>query len=132
MILNKSSKQLVIEANSEIRTLTIDEAFDAYHTASAIFIDIREQYELEQRGYIPNVMHIPRGVLEFKVDPESPYYERAFDACTNIILFCQSGWRSALATLALQNMGVMSVAHIDGGYNAWLEADGPIEKVGNL
>lgn len=127
MVLSKNSKQLVNEANKQIRTLAIDDAIQAYSSASAIFIDIREQFELEQRGRIPGSIHIPRGVLEFKVDPDTPYYDPVFDKQEAIILFCQSGWRSALATLALQNMGIRSVAHIDGGYAAWLDVGGKVE-----
>ncbi len=127
MVLIKNSQQLVIEANNQIRTLTIDEAIQAYISSSAIFVDIREQFELEQRGRIPGTIHIPRGVLEFKVDPDSPYFDSVFDKPEPIILFCQSGWRSALATLALQNMGIHSVAHIDGGYAAWLGAGGKVD-----
>jgi rhodanese-related sulfurtransferase len=93
-------------------------------------VDIRDVRELEREGTVPGALHAPRGMLEFWVDPESPYYKPVFgDESKEFVLFCGAGWRSALATQALKNMGMTNVAHIDGGYAAWLKASAPTETL---
>jgi rhodanese-related sulfurtransferase len=90
------------------------------------FVDLRDVRELEREGLIPGAFHAPRGMLEFWVDPASPYHHKAFaDPGKRYVLFCALGWRSALATKTLQDMGLPAVAHIDGGYTAWKSAGGP-------
>ena len=94
------------------------------------FIDIRDVRELEREGVIPGAFHAPRGMLEFWVDPASPYHKPLFGENKQFVIFCAMGWRSALATRTLQEMGVGKVAHIDGGFTAWKEAGAPVaEKV---
>ena len=90
-------------------------------------VDIRDVRELEREGTAPGAMHAPRGMLEFWVDPASPYFKPVFaDESKEFILFCGAGWRSALATQTLQNMGMTRVAHIDGGFAAWKQAEAPM------
>lgn len=127
MALTKSSKQLVKEANAKIQTLSLDEAKGKLGQADVQFIDIRDVRELEREGTIPGAMHAPRGMLEFWIDPESPYFKPVFAENKQFILYCQSGWRSALATATLQDMGLKNVCHIEGGYGNWLKSDGPTE-----
>ena len=89
-------------------------------------IDIRDVRELTHGGTVPNAFHAPRGMLEFWVDPASPYYKPVFgDESKEYILFCGAGWRSALATKALQDMGMTNIAHIDGGFTEWVKQGAP-------
>jgi rhodanese-related sulfurtransferase len=95
-----------------------------------VFVDIRDVRELEREGMIPNALHAPRGMLEFWVDPDSPYYKPIFGEGKKLVLYCASAWRSALATQTLQKMGVPNICHVEGGFSAWKKAQFPIvEKV---
>jgi rhodanese-related sulfurtransferase len=95
-----------------------------------VFVDIRDVRELEREGMIPNALHAPRGMLEFWVDPESPYYKPIFGEGKRLILYCASAWRSALATETLQKMGIPKVCHLEGGFSAWKKAQLPtVQKV---
>ena len=94
--------------------------------ADTSFIDIRDIRELEREGMLPGALHAPRGMLEFWVDPESPYYKPVFGEGKRLVLYCASAWRSALATETLQRMGVPRVCHIAGGFTAWKAAQLPI------
>ncbi len=94
-------------------------------------VDIRDPRELEREGTVPGALLAPRGMLEFWVDPASPYFKPAFgDESKEFVLFCGAGWRSALAAKALQDMGMTNVAHIDGGFGAWLKAEAPHRNPG--
>lgn len=95
-----------------------------------MFIDIRETKELEREGSIPGAFHAPRGMLEFWVDPDSPYHKDIFSSGKHLVLYCQSAWRSALATATLVDMGLTSVSHVEGGFSAWKKAGAPIEDAG--
>tara|TARA_B100000963_G_scaffold323700_1_gene308696 strand:- start:56 stop:439 length:384 start_codon:yes stop_codon:yes gene_type:complete len=113
----KSSKSLVSEALSQIETINVDQAFDKVNNNQCNLIDIRDVRELENEGRIDNSLHIPRGMLEFWLDPESPYFkEGKLDMQKEIILFCAGGLRSALAAKTLKDMGFEKVSHIDGGF----------------
>ena len=125
MALTRSSKQLVDEATARITTLTAEQARAALGDPGVLFVDIRDVRELDREGMIPGAYHAPRGMLEFWVDPESPYYKEAFGPGKRFVLYCQAGWRSALATAALQDMGLDAVCHIGGGFAAWKESGGP-------
>ena len=92
-----------------------------------ILVDIRDAPELEAAGRIPGSIHIPRGMLEFRADPATPYHQAPLDPARRVILHCASGGRSALAAVALKEMGYERVAHLDGGFNAWKEAGQPPE-----
>ena len=93
-------------------------------------VDIRDPRELEREGTAPGCIHAPRGMLEFWVDPASPYFKPVFaDESKEFILFCGAGWRSALATQTLQHMGMTNVAHIDGGFAAWKQQGAPLQTL---
>lgn len=126
--MKKSVKQLVKEANSQIETLSIGEALDLQGKEGVTFVDIRDIRELEREGQVPGAVHAPRGMLEFWVDPESPYHRELFASGNRFVFFCAAGWRSALATRAVQDMGLENVCHIDGGFGAWKESGGAIEE----
>jgi len=128
----KTAKQLVDEAMAVIRTLSLDEARALHAAGRALFVDLRDVRELEREGVIPGAVHAPRGMLEFWVDPQSPYFHKAFEgagaAGRPMVLFCAAGWRSALATKTLQEMGFGEVCHIDGGFTAWKLAGAPVAE----
>ncbi|WP_111896265.1 rhodanese-like domain-containing protein [Acinetobacter sp. MB5] len=126
MSLKKSSKELVEEAQKKIVSLTFEQAKILLNNANTIFVDIREIHEINQFGTIPNALHVPRGILEFVVDPESPYFNPILGKNKKIILFCRSSWRSALAALTLQEMGIQDIAHLVGGFDAWIESGGEV------
>jgi rhodanese-related sulfurtransferase len=128
MPLLKSSKQLVEEANERINTLSIEEAKAKLGKSDIVFVDIRDVRELERDGTIPNAIHAPRGMLEFWIDPESPYFKPIFGEDKQFVLYCQSNWRSALATAALQDMGLSRVCHLEGGFNAWKNSGGDVAQ----
>ena len=114
---------LVARAKSEITTLSADEAARLQADDRALLVDIRDVRELDREGRIPGAIHAPRGMLEFWIDPDSPYHKPAFATNKTLILFCASAWRSALAAKTLQDMGVPNVAEMDGGFKGW-KADG--------
>jgi len=124
----KTAAQLVAEANDLVDTLSPDEAMALRDEPEVLFVDIRDVRELQQQGTIPGAFHAPRGMLEFWVDPDTPYYKSVFEEHDRLVLFCQSSWRSALAARALLEMGV-PVAHIGGGFKAWQAAGGEVETV---
>ncbi|MBN4054048.1 rhodanese-like domain-containing protein [Haliea sp. AH-315-K21] len=127
MVLIKSCKQLVEEANAKIQTLSLDEAKEKLGQPDVQFVDIRDVRELEREGTIPGAIHAPRGMLEFWIDPDSPYFKPVFAEDKQFIFYCQSGWRSALATATLQDMGLKNACHIDGGYGNWKKFGGSTE-----
>ncbi|WP_025898221.1 rhodanese-like domain-containing protein [Sneathiella glossodoripedis] len=126
--MKKTVKEMVAEANSKITTLTIEQALELYGQENVRFVDIRDVRELYKEGAIPGAMHAPRGMLEFWVDPESPYHRAEFSEEKKFVFFCAAGWRSALATATVQSMGLENVCHIDGGFGAWREAGGKVEE----
>ena len=113
----KSSHTLVAEALSEIKTITPEQALKLSNENKCNLIDIREKGELDKTGRVENSHHIPRGMLEFWLDPESPYFKNGkLDMEKGIVLFCAGGLRSALAAKSLKEMGFENVSHIDGGF----------------
>ena len=115
----KSSSQLVAEALEEIKTINTDEAFQIVESNNCNLIDIRDVRELEKEGRVENSHHIPRGMLEFWLDPEGPYFKSGkIDMNKEMVLFCAGGLRSALAAKSLKDMGFEKVSHIDGGFGA--------------
>ena len=120
--------QMVSEAKSQIENLDNDQ-LAAEIESGALIVDIREQNEREQLGVIPGAMHVPRGLLEFWAEPESPMHRDEFQLDRRIVLHCATGGRSALAAVALKELGYSNVAHHEPGFNAW-EADGrPVEEI---
>jgi rhodanese-related sulfurtransferase len=125
--MKKTAKQLVDEAMTEVTTYTVDQARALHGHPGVQFVDIRDVRELEHEGVIPGAVHAPRGMLEFWFDPESPYHRDVFAQDKEYVLFCAAGWRSALATKTLMDMGMERVAHVDGGFKAWKASGGPVE-----
>ena len=120
----KSSHTLVAEALSEIKTITPEQALKLSNENKCNLIDIREKGELDKTGRVENSHHIPRGMLEFWLDPESPYFKNGkLDMEKEIILFCAGGLRSALAAKSLKEMGFENVSHIDGGFALISQSD---------
>ncbi|MDA9606935.1 rhodanese-like domain-containing protein [Candidatus Pelagibacter sp.] len=120
----KSSQTLVSEALSEVKTITADEALKMSNEGVCTLIDIREKGELDKTGKIENSNHIPRGMLEFWLDPEGPYFKSGkIDMNKEMVLFCAGGLRSALAAKSLKEMGFEKVSHIDGGFTAISHSD---------
>jgi rhodanese-related sulfurtransferase len=122
-----TSKALVEAARAEIEELSATEAVALIDRPDIKLVDLRDPRELEREGRVPGALHCPRGMLEFWIDPESPYYKAVFGADAKFVFFCAGGMRSALATKTAQDMGLKPVAHIAGGFKAWREAGGPIE-----
>ena len=127
MALKKGIKQMIAEAAQRIKAHSVKDAQAFLDDPDTVFVDIRDVRELEREGMIPGAMHAPRGMLEFWVDPESPYHKEIFSSGKNFVLYCQSAWRSSLATATLVDMGLENVSHLEGGFAAWKEAGGPIE-----
>ena len=129
MALKLGYKDLIADAMSKIDTLNQAEAMALLDDPDTLFVDIRDVRELEREGMIPNAFHAPRGMLEFWVDPASPYFKPVFgDEAKEYVLFCAASWRSALATKALQEMGMTNVAHVDGGFAAWVKDGAPVQS----
>ena len=126
--MGKGYKELLDEARSEIRNLSAKDAIDLLKDGEVIFVDIRDIRELHREGLIPGSYHAPRGMLEFWIDPESPYHKDVFTSGKRLVFYCASGWRSALATKTAQDMGLKNVCHIDGGLSAWRNEGGEVEE----
>jgi rhodanese-related sulfurtransferase len=124
--ITKGYKQLLAEANNAIRTFTVDEAKALSHD-DTVFVDLRDPRELEREGKMPGAFHCPRGMLEFWIDPESPYHKPIFAQDKRFVFFCAGGWRSALAAKTAKDMGLQPVAHIEGGFGAWKKGEGAVE-----
>ena len=122
MPIERHVKDMVVEANSRITTLAVDQAINVLGSDSHVFVDIRDIRELKREGIIPGAFHAPRGMLEFWVDPACPYYKPIFGEDKTFVFYCASAWRSALATKAVQDMGLSPVAHLAGGFSAWKAA----------
>jgi rhodanese-related sulfurtransferase len=127
MPITKGFQTLVDEAMAQVTTYNVDQVRARLTDAHVQIVDIRDPRELEREGTLPGALLAPRGMLEFWVDPASPYFKPVFaDESKEFILFCGAGWRSALATKTLQDMGMTNVAHIDGGFAAWKKAQAPV------
>ncbi|HUT50150.1 MAG TPA: rhodanese-like domain-containing protein [Alphaproteobacteria bacterium] len=127
MAVTRGIKQLCADAEAEIETLSVAQAMERLDDADTVFVDIRDVRELWREGAVPGALHAPRGMLEFWVDPDSPYHKDIFASGKSFVFFCAGGLRSALATKAVQDMGLSPVAHIAGGFGKWKEAGGPVE-----
>ena len=129
MPITKGYRQLVDEAMAEVTTYSVAQVRDKLANPATQIVDIRDVRELND-GTVEGAVHAPRGMLEFWVDPASPYFKPLFgDASREYILFCGLGWRSALAAKTLQDMGMANVAHIGGGWQAWVEQGAPTETL---
>lgn len=126
--ITRGYKAMLDEANAKIRTLTVEEAIPLVGREDIVFVDLRDPRELNREGRLPGALHCPRGMLEFWIDPESPYHKPAFAEDKTFVFFCAAGWRSALSAATAQDMGLKPVAHIEGGFTAWKKAGGPVEE----
>jgi rhodanese-related sulfurtransferase len=125
MALKKGIKQLIAEAQQKCHGITSEAALAKLGDANTVFVDLRDVRELEREGMIPGAFHAPRGMLEFWVDPESPYYKPVFAEGKTFILYCAADWRGVLAAATLAEMGMQNVLHLEGGFSEWKKAGRP-------
>jgi rhodanese-related sulfurtransferase len=124
-MIKKGIKDLIAEAQERTRGISVDEAKKRFGEKDTVFVDLRDVRELERDGMIPGAFHAPRGMLEFWVDPQSPYYKPVFAEGKTFILYCQGDWRGVLAAATLADMGMPGVLHLEGGFGEWRKAGGP-------
>ena len=120
-------KELVEAAEKRIRTIPAEDAIGLLGSEDVVFVDLRDVRELKREGGIPGAFHCPRGLLEFWIDPESPYHHAVFAEPKEFVFFCNLGWRSALAADIAQQMG-LKTCHIDGGFEAWKAFGGEVAQ----
>ena len=125
--ITRGYKALVDEANAKIETVPAADAVALAGRDDVVLVDIRDPRELERDGRVPGALHCTRGMLEFWIDPASPYHKPVFAEDKRFVFFCAGGMRSALAAATAHDMGLKPVAHIEGGFGAWKAAGGPIE-----
>ena len=119
--------QMVSEANEQVEEISVANALRLVKQENILFIDVRDIREVAKTGRVPGARHVPRGMLEMWIDPETPYHREFFAEDRKFIFYCASAWRSALAAKTARDMGLTPVAHLEGGINAWIDAGGPIE-----
>lgn len=125
--ITRSVLELVAEADAAVRIIGIDEALPLQGRDDVLFVDVRDVREVARTGRITGARHVPRGMLEFWIDPESPYHKPFFADDKTFVFYCAGAWRSALAAKTAQDMGLGPVAHLEGGLPAWIEANGPVD-----
>lgn len=126
-VIRKGFRALLAEAEALVETLDAAAAVGLHGREDTVLVDLRDVRELQREGRIPGAFHCPRGMLEFWIDPDSPYHKPVFAADRRFVFFCAGGWRSALAARTAAEMGLAPVAHIAGGFAAWKAAGGPVE-----
>jgi rhodanese-related sulfurtransferase len=119
---------MVDEAKSRIKTISLEEAKQRLGSDRVVFVDLRDVRELEREGMVPGAFHCPRGMLEFWIDPDSPYHKDVFDADKEFVFYCNGAWRSALAADVAQQMGLESVVEMDGGFSEWKSKGFPVAE----
>ena len=127
--ITKSVKEMVEAANAEITKISVKEVRKLINSEEYVIVDLRDIREIQRAGKIPGAFSCPRGMLEFWIDPESPYHKEVFDQDKTYVFYCASAWRSALSAKLAQDMGLAPVAHIEGGFSAWANAGAPIEEL---
>ena len=128
-MLKVTHRELIDRALAEIETSDIEQAEALLEDDNTLFVDLRDPRELQREGKIPNAFHAPRGMLEFWVDPSSPYHKEVFASGKKLVFYCQSGWRSALSTKTVQDMGLDNVCHIGDGYRGWKDSGAATEDL---
>ena len=128
MALNITAAEMVANARARIEEIAAADAIAMVNDPAVQIVDLRDPRERERTGFIPNSFHCPRGMLEFWVDPDSPYFKEVFASVKKFVFHCASGWRSAISVATLQDMG-FDAAHITEGFGGWEKAGGPIERV---
>jgi rhodanese-related sulfurtransferase len=129
--ITKGYKAMLDEANAKVETLEVTDVQAMLGSGEVVLVDLRDPRELEREGRMPGAFHCPRGMLEFWIDPESPYAKPEFQEDKKFVFFCAGGWRSALAAKTAQDMGLKPVAHMRGGFGAWKKAGAPVEGGSN-
>lgn len=124
----KHVKDMVAAANEEVETLTPEEAMALHGNDDVLFVDLRDPRELQREGMVPGAFSCTRGMLEFWIDPESPYAKEQFQGDKKYVFYCASGWRSALSAKTAQDMGLENVSHIVSGFGGWKKAGGAVEE----
>ncbi|WP_070987353.1 rhodanese-like domain-containing protein [Halofilum ochraceum] len=127
--ITKGVNELLAEANARIETIPVDQAMALVDSDDHVLIDLRESGELRRMGKIPGAVACPRGMLEFWIDSDNPEQKAVFDQDKTYVFYCASAKRSALAARTAQEMGLGPVAHIEGGFGAWVKAGGPVEQL---
>ena len=127
--IKKGFKALLAEADAVVPAIGVEEARALQEREGTVFVDLRDPREIEREGKMPGAFHCPRGMLEFWIDPESPYYKPIFGEDKRFVFFCAGGWRSALAGKTAIEMGLQPVSHLKGGFGAWKKAGAPTETV---
>ena len=120
-------RALVDAAEREVENLSVEDALKLHGRDDVVFVDLRDPRELSREGRMPGAFHCTRGMLEFWIDPESPYHKPVFAQDKRFVFFCAGGWRSALAAQSAKRMGLKPVAHVRGGFGAWKKAGGPVD-----
>lgn len=128
MPLKKTSADMVADARARIEEIETPQAIAMLDDPEVQFVDLRDPRERVRTGAIPGAFHCPRGMLEFWIDPDSPYFKEVFAQDKKFIFHCASGWRSALSVATLQDMG-FDAAHLKEGFGGWEKAGGPVEKI---
>ncbi len=126
--ITRSVLDLVAEADAAVARLPIAKGLEMLCRDDVLFIDIRDVREVAKTGRIKGARHVPRGMLEFWIDPESPYHKSFFAEDKTFVFYCAGAWRSALAAKTAQDMGLRAVTHLEGGIGAWIEENGPIDS----
>ncbi|MDE4174945.1 rhodanese-like domain-containing protein [Phaeobacter sp. PT47_59] len=124
--ITKGIKALLAEANAVVDTMSVAEAKEKAQDEAYVFVDLRDIRELQRSGMIPGAFSCPRGMLEFWIDPESPYHKPVFNQDKTYVFYCASAWRSALSARAATEMGLAPVLHLEGGFTKWVEEGGPV------
>lgn len=127
--IKKGIKDMVAEANAAIETVNVEQARQMHGQPGVTFIDLRDPRELWRDGGVPGAINVTRGMLEFWIDPQSPYFKDFFASGNKFVFFCAGGMRSALAAKTAQDMGLTPVCHIEGGFGAWKKSGAPVEPV---
>ncbi len=127
--ITRGYKKLIEDANKLINTIPTEEAIRKIDKKKYIFIDLRDYREIKREGKIPGSFSCPRGMLEFWIDPASPYHKEIFNKNSTYIFYCASAWRSALAVKSALDMGLFPVVQIEGGFNKWKKIGGPVDKI---
>ena len=125
--ITKGVKALLAEANKVVATLPVSDALNLINDDNYLFVDLRDIREIQRGGMLPGAFSCPRGMLEFWIDPQSPYHKDVFNQDKTYVFYCASAWRSALAAQAAMAMGLAPVMHLQGGFTEWVKQDGPVE-----
>ncbi|MCF6234156.1 MAG: rhodanese-like domain-containing protein [Rhodobacteraceae bacterium] len=126
--ITKGVKTLLAEANKIVATMPVSDALSLINDGGYLFVDLRDIREIQRSGMLPGAFSCPRGMLEFWIDPQSPYHKDVFNQDKIYVFYCASAWRSALAAQTAMEMGLGPVMHLEGGFTEWVKQDGPVTE----